>query len=195
MVKVLAVNNYPTRERFERLLRGLEGNGADVTTIDWPASSAKKFGGFDGVVLSGSPDMLSDPRVQAKYSAELDAIRDSSTPLLGICFGHQMIAHAFGSKVVQDRENVLRMVPTTVLSPSVLFSGMAKSLMLLESRHEVVESLPEGFGLLAKSQTSEVAAMKHPTRPIFSVQSHPERYTAENPDGNGVLGNFVRSLR
>lgn len=195
MPKVLAVNNYPTRERFERLERGVRDAGADVTSIDWPSPSSKRFGSYDGVVLSGSPDMMSQEKVQRKFANEVDAIRDSQVPVFGICFGHQMIAHAFGSRVVQDRENVLRMVPTRVLAPDPLFAGMKSSLMLLESRHEVVESVPEGFKLIAKSDTSDVAGMRHPTRPIFSLQSHPERYTSENPDGSTVLGNFVKSLR
>ena len=194
MARVLAVNNYPTRERFERLERGLRAAGAEVTSADWTSASSKRFNSYDGVVLSGSPDMMSTEKAQRKFSGEVDAIRDSKVPLLGICFGHQMIAHAFGSRVVQDRENVIRMVPTTVVSKDNLFVGMRSSLMLLESRHEVVESLPDGFRLLAKSEVSEVAAMRHPTRPIFGVQSHPERYTAENPDGITVLGNFVRAL-
>jgi GMP synthase (glutamine-hydrolysing) len=194
LAKVLAVNNYPTRERFARLVAALEGNGADVATSDWKEVSAGKFGGFDGVVLSGSPDMMSEPRVQAKFTREVDAIRDSPAPLLGVCFGHQMIAHAFGSQVVKDGEHVLRMVETRVLRDDPLFDGLPRSLMLLESRQEVVKGLPRGFMHLARSSASEVAAMKHDGRPLYGVQSHPERYTKGSPDGNTVLGNFLRIL-
>jgi GMP synthase (glutamine-hydrolysing) len=68
-------------------------------------------------------------------------------------------------------------------------------MMLLESRHEIVKSLPDGFDLVAKSETSEIATMRHKSRPLYGIQFHPERYTKENPDGNAVVGNFVRLLK
>ncbi len=195
MPSVLAVNNYPTRERFERLERCLRDNGARVTTVGWAEVSPTLFSSYDGVVLSGSPDMMSERKAQAKFSKEIGAIRDARVPTLGVCFGHQMMAYAFGAKVVKDARHVLRMVNTTVLEEDPLFEGLPRSLMLLESRQEVVKSIPEGFSLLAKSSTTKIAAMKHETLPLYGVQFHPERYTRDHPDGNAVAGNFVRLLR
>ena len=194
MVKVLAVNNYPTRERFERLEKCFVENGARVTSIDWDAANATLFDTFDGVVLSGSPDMMSEPKIWNKFRDEIDAIKRSSSPILGVCFGHQMMAHTFGARVVQDGRNVLEMVNTKVLERDPIFAGLPSSMMLLESRHEVVESLPKQFRLLAESEASRIAAMKHETRPLYGVQFHPERYTRENPDGRAVVGNFIRML-
>ncbi len=195
MVKVLAVNNYPTRERFERLEACLRGNDAAVSSVDWSDVTPRLFDSYDGVALSGSPDMMSEERVQAKFQKEIDAIVESRVPVLGVCFGHQMMAHDFGAEVVKDGKHVLEMVKTTVLADDPLFEGLAKSLMLLESRHEVVGSLPNGFRLLARSSTSRIATMRHATRPLYGVQSHPERFTKESPDGNSVVANFVRLLK
>jgi len=195
LVRVLAVNNYPTRERFERLESCVRGNGADVTSVEWDRVSTSMFDSYDGVALSGSPDMMSDPKIQAKYGKEIDAMVDTRVPVLGVCFGHQMMACAFGSEVVKDRRHVLDMVKTTVLAEDPLFIGLPRSMMLLESRHEIVKSLPKGFRRLARSETSEIATMKHETRPLYGVQFHPERYTKESPDGNAVVGNFVRLLK
>ncbi len=192
LVRVLAVNNYPTRERFERLESCLRGNGAEVTSASWSEVSARLFDSYDGVALSGSPDMMSEPRIHAKYEKEISALVDTKAPVLGVCFGHQMIAHAFGSEVVKDGKHVLRMVKTTVLADDGLFLGLPRSTMLLESRYEVVKSIPKGFRLLARSETSKIAAMRHASRPLYGVQFHPERYTKENPDGNAVVANFVR---
>jgi len=195
LVKVLAVNNYPTIERFERLRTCLAGNGAEVTTVDWDEAAASKFNQFDGVALSGAPDMMSEERTQKKFKAEVDAIRDARAPILGVCFGHQMMAHAFGSGVVKDKANVLRFVRTTVLRRDPLFSGLPREMMLLESRHEVVQDLPAGFRLLARSESSPIAAMKHATRPLYGIQFHAERYNRRNPAGNAIVGNFVNLLK
>jgi GMP synthase-like glutamine amidotransferase len=195
LVKVLAVNNYPTEMRFRRLTRCIEENDAELASVTWEEATAKLFDSFDGVALSGSPDMMSEPRVQAKYAAEISAIRETKSPVLGVCFGHQMIAHAFGSQVVKDRHHVLKFVNTTLLSDGGLFEGLPRQAMLLESRHEVVRSVPTGFDLLASSETSPIAAMKHRTLPLYSVQSHPERWCKAHPEGKTLVGNFVRLLR
>ena len=194
LVTVLAVNNYPTRERFLRLEKCVKGNGAAVTSVDWDSVSTAIFDSYDGVVLSGSPDMMSEERIQAKYRKEMDSILDAKAPLLGVCFGHQMIASAFGSQVVDDGRHVLKMVRTEVLADDPLFEGLPKSMMLLESRHEVVKTMPRGFELLATSATSRIATMRHRSRALYGVQFHPERFTREHPDGDRVVGNFVRML-
>jgi len=194
MVRVLAVNNYPTTERFERLRKCLELNGARVTVADWKGCSASVFNRFDGVVLSGSPDMASTEATQSKFSEEIESIRETKTSVLGVCFGHQLTAVAFGSRVVKDVRPVVEFVRTEVNTDDPLFDGLSKSIMLVESRQEVVESLPRGFVRIAQSETSKIAAMKHERLPIYGVQSHPERYTAGNPEGNRVVGNFLTLL-
>jgi len=194
MVRVLVVNNYPSTERFERLRRCVELNGAKVTVGGWRDCSASVFDGFDGVVLSGSPDMASTEGTKTKFSDELEAIRKTKSALLGVCFGHQLMAVAFGARVVKDVRPVLDFIRTEVVADDPLFLGLPRTMMLVESRHEVVEALPGGFKLIARSATSEIAAMRHRGLPIYGVQSHPERYSAANPEGNAVVGNFVRML-
>jgi GMP synthase (glutamine-hydrolysing) len=195
LVRVLVVNNYPSRERVVTLERCLEENGAEVVPLESERSSAAVFDGSDGVVLSGSPAMLTDPKTLPKFHPEVEAVLDSEAPIMGVCFGHQLLASAFGAEVVKDSRHVLEMVRTTVLKGDALFEGLPRSLMLMESRYEVVKSLPDGFSLLARSSTSRIAAMKHPTRLLYGVQFHPERFTKEHPEGDRVVGNFVRMLR
>jgi GMP synthase (glutamine-hydrolysing) len=195
MARVLVVNNYPTREGVETLEKCLQGNDATVASIEYGGVSAGRFDSCDGVVLSGSPAMVTDSRTKVEYQPEVYAILDSSAPILGICFGHQLIAHAFGAEVMRDTRHVKEMVKTTVLVHDPLFDRLPESLMLQESRYEVVKSLPEGFNLLATSARSRIAAMKRPGRPLYGVQFHPEDFTRENPDGDRVIGNFVRMLR
>jgi len=195
LVRVLVVNNYPSRERVETLERCLKQNGAEVVPVELEGVSAGKFDSFDGVVLSGSPAMMTEAKTRSAFQPEVEAILDSRAPILGVCFGHQLLADAFGSEVVKDGRHVLEMVKTTVVREDPLFENLPRSMMLLESRYEVVKSLPRGFTRLAKSETSRIATMKHPSRLLYGVQFHPERYTKSNPDGDRVVGNFVRLLR
>lgn len=195
MVRVLAVNNYPSIERFGRLRDSLASNGAEVTSADWREADASTFDKFDGVVLSGSPDMLSEQSVRAKFAREIDAIIETRAPLLGICFGLQMIGCAFGSTVVKNGPMIREYVDTEVLRPDGLFAGLPSTIRVFESHEGVVSPLPSGFVLLARSKTSPIAAIRHSARPIRGLQFHPEKNGAETPHGNTVLANFVEGLR
>ena len=195
MVRVLVVNNYPSRERVVTLERCLKENGAEVIPVGQERVNAARLDSSDGAVLSGSPAMLTDAGTMSRFQAEVDAVLDSEVPVLGVCFGHQLLARAFGAQVVKDGRHVLEMVKTTVVKDDPLFDGLPTSMMLMESRYEVVKSLPDGFTLLARSATSRIATMKHPTRLLYGVQFHPERFTKQHPEGSAVVGNFVRMLR
>lgn len=195
LTRVLAVNNYPRRDQSGRLAGCIRESGAEVTTIEPGEASRSRFGEFDGVVLSGSPDMWTDGATAGRFEAEVRAVTESAVPVMGVCFGHQLIARAFGAEVVRDAREVKEMVRTSVLSEDPLFEGLSRSLVLRESRYEVVKSLPPGFSLLARSEASAIAAMKHDRRLVYGVQFHPESYTADHPEGRMVVGNFVRLLR
>ena len=195
MVRVLVVNNYPSRERVVTLERCLKENGAEVIPVELERANATRLDSSDGVVLSGSPAMITAAKTMSRFQPEVDAVLDSEVPVLGVCFGHQLLARAFGAQVVRDGRHVLEMVKTTVVKDDPLFEGLPRSMMLMESRYEVVNSLPDGFTLLARSATSRIATMKHPTRLLYGVQFHPERFTKQHPEGSAVVGNFVRMLR
>lgn len=195
MHRVLAINNYPSEERFDRLRASLASKGAEVAAAKPSESSASRFNAYDGVVLSGSPDMLSERPVRDKYAAEIEAIRDTSVPLLGICFGLQLVGCAFGSKVVKNGPMIREYVDTQVVAPDPLFSGLPSTIRVFESHEEVVDPLPRDFLLLAKSPSSPIAAVRHSTLPIRGLQFHPERSSTSAPHGDRVVANFVAGLR
>jgi len=195
MRRVLAINNYLSEDRFDRLKASLTSKGVRVTVAGPRDCSATKFNGYDGVVLSGSPDMLSEQRIQEKYAVEIEAIRGTNVPLLGICFGLQLIGCAFGSKVVKNGPMIKEYVDTQVLRPDPLFSGLPSTIRVFESHEEVVKPLPENFVLLAKSPSSPIAAVRHSSLPIRGLQFHPERNNSAAPHGDAVVANFVKGLR
>ena len=186
------VDNNLVHGKTGELERSLSSNGASVEVLLHSGSSADLFDRFDGVVLSGSSAMLSGQGSQSAFREEVEAVRSSRVPILGVCFGHQLIGLAYGSKVVRAPRPTKRYVETQVLVGDGPFSGLPRTLSVYESHHELVEPLPAGFILLARSETSPVAAMRHRRLPIFGVQFHPERNGPKNPDGDAFIRNFVR---
>jgi len=191
--RVLLVDNYLAEGRVKQIEKSLASNGAAVTVIKNGESSADRFNRFDGVVLSGSPAMLSEDGSDLKYSSQMRAIRGARVPVLGVCFGHQLMGRAFGARVIRGPEAIEKYVETEVLVKDPLFAGVAKRMNVYESHYEVVETLPEGFVLTARSPSSPIAAMRHRTLPLIGVQFHPEHNSPERPDGDRFVGNFVKS--
>src|SRR2546425_8733514 len=85
--KLLLVNNYDAshRERALTLKASLARRGGRVEVTDWNLLSAAKLREYDRVVLSGSYDMLSQAMTQTKFAKEIDAMKDSGGPVLGVC--------------------------------------------------------------------------------------------------------------
>ena len=195
MLKLLLVNNYDAANRERMLtLKASLARGGRVEVTDWNLVTSEKLREYDGVILSGSYDMLSSARTQAKFAREIDAMKDHGGPALGVCFGHQLLGHAFGSRVVRAANPAKGYRDAEVLRHDPLFRGLPHSIGVYESHREEVESLPAGFAHLARSSTAEICAMKHSGLPIYGVQFHPERYSLEKPDGEVILANFVEHL-
>jgi len=196
LLKLLLVNNYDAshRERVLTLKASLARRGGRVEVADWNLLATAKLGDCDGVVLSGSYDMLSRARTQAKFAKEIDAMKDHGGPTLGVCFGHQLLGHAFGARVVRSPAPAKGYHDAEVLRHDPLFKSLPDSIGVYDSHHEVVESLPKSFAHLARSSTAEVCAMKHSRLPVYGVQFHPERYSRDKPDGGVILTNFIERL-
>ena len=195
MLKLLLVNNYDAANRERMLtLKASLARGGRVEVTDWNLVTSEKLREYDGVILSGSHDMLSSAKTQAKFAREIDAMKDHGGPALGVCFGHQLLGHAFGSRVVRAANPAKGYRDAEVLRHDPLFRGLPHSIGVYESHREEVESLPAGFAQLARSSTAEICAMKRSGLPIYGVQFHPERYSLEKPDGEVILANFVEHL-
>lgn len=188
------MNNFPRPEAIwlVRLKEALRTNGAPVTVIPAEAASGSKFRRYDAVVLSGSFDMLSKESTPSKFAKEIEAVGDTDVPLLGVCFGHQLMAYAFGSEVVRSAGQTEKYVRAEVLREDPLFQGLSENPSFYESHYEEVRSLPRGFKLLSRSPSSPVNAMKRDSGPQYGVQFHPEKHSKLNPHGDALIANFLR---
>jgi GMP synthase-like glutamine amidotransferase len=98
------------------------------------------------------------------------------TPTLGICYGHQLIAHLHGAKVglISADGHKLAGLRKIRLQPNALWGGRAQEGEVAVSHQEEVKACPTGFEIVATSREIGIEALAHQTLPIWSFQSHPE---------------------
>jgi GMP synthase (glutamine-hydrolysing) len=134
-----------------------------------------------GIVLSGGPDSVYEPGAPACDPR----LFDLGIPILGVCYGMQLIARQLGGKVEPStqREYGSREIQTT--GQSCLLDGMKRVWM---SHGDLILEPPAGFAVTARSNTA-MAAMENPSRKIFGIQFHPEVTHTDN--GSALLRRFV----
>jgi len=137
-----------------------------------------------GLILSGGPTSVYEDDLG--LSKEL---LDLTIPTLGICWGHQFIAHAMGGKVKYGEMGEYGHSIVRVDDEDTLLKGMPKAFQAWVSHRDEVVELPPGFVPLAHSETCKIEAMRHKKRPIFGVQFHPEVFHTQG--GKIILKNFV----
>ncbi|MGQ0561189.1 MAG: glutamine-hydrolyzing GMP synthase [Gemmatimonadota bacterium] len=139
-----------------------------------------------GIVLSGGPSSVYDagvPHVE-------NAILELGTPILGICYGMQMIAHLRGGKVIPGIREYGR-AELRIEDAAGLFAGFheGETITIWASHGDHVDEAPPGFVRTASTSTLPVAGMKAVDRPIHCVQFHPE--VAHTPRGDEIIANFL----
>ncbi|NNC75667.1 MAG: glutamine-hydrolyzing GMP synthase [Acidimicrobiia bacterium] len=138
-----------------------------------------------GVILSGGP-----ASVYADGAYEVDpAILELGIPVLGICYGHQVMAHSLGGEVAANDVAEYGKTELTVAENSTLFHDLPTDQTVWMSHRDAVVAPPTGFTVVASTPDSPVAAMEAPDRGLFGVQFHPE--VAHTPRGQEIIKHFL----
>jgi GMP synthase (glutamine-hydrolysing) len=138
-----------------------------------------------GLILSGGP-----ASVYAEDAYRLDPeIVDLGIPILGICYGHQLLADIAGGEVANTGGAEYGNTSLEVVSDSLLLAELPNSQQVWMSHRDQVTGVPPGFVCVATSDGAEVAAMEDRDRGLFGVQFHPE--VAHTPRGTEVLKRFL----
>jgi len=138
-----------------------------------------------GIILSGGPSSVYEdgaPRCDS-------AIYDCGVPILGICYGTQLMAFQLGGKVTPGNQKEFGRTDLEVVDDSGLFAGLDRNLVCWMSHGDLVETPPPGFTITARTTSTPVATMENRSRKLFGVQFHPE--VVHTPWGAQVLRNFL----
>lgn len=155
---------------------------AEVAPSEIPAS---ELAGRRGVIISGGPSSVYDPG-----SATIDpALLRAGIPVLGICYGQQLMAHLLGGDVQKGEHGEYGFAQLEIQVNDGVLSGIAGPQQVWMSHRDTVVAPPPGFEVLGRTETCSIAAIAAPAKKLFAVQFHPE--VAHTPCGSTILSNFV----
>ncbi len=141
-----------------------------------------------GIILSGGP-----ASVYADGAPPLDlGLLELGVPVLGICYGMQLLVHTLGGRVEQAEVGEFGRSDLHVSEPGVLLAGMPREQTCWMSHRDTVFEPPPGFTALASSSSSPVAAVESAERGIYGIQFHPE--VVHTPYGQEILTRFLTDM-
>ncbi|MEI7859881.1 MAG: glutamine-hydrolyzing GMP synthase [Acidimicrobiales bacterium] len=141
-----------------------------------------------GIILSGGPKSVNETPAPS-----IDpAIYDLGIPILGICYGAQLITQQLGGEVARTGRGEYGRTPLTITGSSPIFTDWPESAEVWMSHGDAITQVPEGFVATANCPDAPVAALHDPDRGIFGVQFHPEVVHTEH--GRDLLERFLYDI-
>lgn len=160
------------------------GVSAEILSAETTASELKRINPR-GIILSGGAASVYD-----KNAPMMDKnILSLDIPILGICYGHQMLAHTLGGKVVSGDHGEYGITELKIKNKSRLMKNFMFSVSVWMNHRDVVTALPDGYRIDASTADTRVAAFSNEAKKIYGMQFHPEVTHTKN--GDAILENFV----
>ena len=149
-----------------------------------PHTDLSKLNDLSGVILSGGPASVYDPKAIQTPKINLKI----NKPILGICYGHQYLVEVAGGKVSPGKSREYGRETIEIVNRSPLFAGLSKKQKVWLSHGDQVTKLPAGYKVIASSKNAPISAFENGR--VFGLQFHPEVAHTEN--GLAILENFVQ---
>ena len=141
-----------------------------------------------GIILTGGPNS-----VYAPDSPLCDkALFQMGIPILGICYGSQLMSHLLGGKVATAPVSEYGKTEVTINTSYDLFNGVTDKTICWMSHTDYIEKAPQGFEIIAHTTVCPVAAMENKEKALYAVQFHPE--VVHTKEGTKMLHNFVAKI-
>ena len=157
---------------------------SELLPHDTPMAELERRG-VRAVILSGGPSSVYDENAPKADPA----LWSGRIPVLGICYGLQLMAHELGGEVVPTKKREYGPATVTVTDPEGLFVGIDREQPVWMSHGDEILRPPEGFRATAQTDSSPYAGLADPGRNLYGIQFHPE--VVHTPVGREVLRNFV----
>ena len=141
-----------------------------------------------GIILSGGPKSVSDPGAPTCDTG----VYDLGRPVLGICYGMQLMAHDLGGTVAPAPQREYGHATVHVAAPGTLLADIPEEIRVWASHGDFVSAAPTGFAVMATSANAPVAAMQHVDRGLYALLFHPEVVHTER--GLEILRNFAYGI-
>lgn len=144
------------------------------------------------IILSGGPSSVYGENSPQLPDAFFQYMQKEKIPLLGICYGLQLIIHQLGGEIEPYKEKEYGRTDLEVIKPGLLLDSLEKKEVVWMSHGDQVKKMPEGFEVLAKTKTCPIAAYANEDLLIYGLQFHPE--VVHTKKGNMILDNFVSKI-
>lgn len=187
MIVILDFGSQYT-ELIARRIRELNVYSEVVPSMTTAGDIAEKKT-VSGIILSGGPSSVSDD-----HAPTIDmAIYDLGLPILGICYGMQLITQSFGGRVTASSSREYGGASLTIHDASSdLFRTVPQSINIWMSHSDSVSDLPTGFSAVASTDTCHVASFESKEKQLYGIQFHPE--VSHTDYGKEILENFVKTI-
>lgn len=179
---ILVINCGSNKTRFITQIVDDQIDVDEIGIFDLKEISLDKY---TGIIISGAPILVTEQNIDP-YLEVLNDVLATKKPILGICFGHQLIGIKYGS-IASKMRTINDMEEISVLDDSPLFNRLPHEISMMEDHCETI-SIPEGFKLLASSDSCVNEAMEKKDAPIYGIQFHPE---VSGNHGAIVIQNFI----
>jgi GMP synthase (glutamine-hydrolysing) len=161
---------------------------AELISWDRAAEKLPQYTNLAGIILSGGPNSVYDDGAPTLP----DVVMESGVPVLGICYGLQLLAHSGGGHVVPSHEREYGAANIEITTDSPLFANLPTTQRVWMSHGDRVDQLPAGFVPIGRSDNSPLAAVADEERRRYGIQFHPE--VVHTIHGSQILRNFVREI-
>ncbi|RKX25537.1 MAG: glutamine-hydrolyzing GMP synthase, partial [Candidatus Zixiibacteriota bacterium] len=138
-----------------------------------------------GYILSGGPSSLSDPEAPRMPASFFE----SNKPMLGICYGMQLIADRFGGSLAASQTREYGRAHLSVVNDSTLLAGIPAQSEVWMSHGDSIVDMPEGFHQIGATDSLPMAAIGNPDRHFYGLQFHPEVHHTH--EGKHIIENFL----
>jgi len=191
-MKTLIVNSYhaDADKKIESYVKLVNRHSEYTVEKDVNLHKAYDLTGYDALILSGSPGLISLGIYPKRFT---EFLKNLKIPTLGICYGHQMLAFAFGGKI-ESGKRIEGYETVKIFEFKDLFKNIPKEIIVTESHQEFItlETLGKtGFMLIAESDSCQIEAIRHSDLPLYGTQFHFER---SGEIGEKIIANFYNNI-